>query len=189
MTGGFLCAPIFRRLICAAILAVLVSASARPAVAEAPQGDDAILRAYLDAGEFAPAMDMARRAPRRPPRDAWLGEIAVAQAGLGARRSSLASAGEIGSDRARAEPFRGYADEPLGGRGGGSQPDFDSLIDLITSTIRPTSWEDVGGPGSIKPFPTGVIVNPQGVLRPLLKRETSGALAALARIGPRWHSV
>jgi hypothetical protein len=34
----------------------------------------------------------------------------------------------------------------------GTAPDFDALIDLITSTIRPTSWEDVGGPGSVRPF-------------------------------------
>ena len=26
--------------------------------------------------------------------------------------------------------------------------DYDSLIDVITSTIKPTSWDDMGGPGS-----------------------------------------
>src|SRR5690242_15930380 len=30
--------------------------------------------------------------------------------------------------------------------------DFDSLIELITTTIEPNSWDDVGGPGSIKEF-------------------------------------
>lgn len=30
--------------------------------------------------------------------------------------------------------------------------DFDSLIDLITSTADPTTWDTVGGPGSIQPF-------------------------------------
>jgi len=36
---------------------------------------------------------------------------------------------------------------------GGSQVvfDFDSLIDLITSALLPTSWDEVGGPGSIAP--------------------------------------
>jgi hypothetical protein len=34
----------------------------------------------------------------------------------------------------------------------GSQPDFDSLIDLIKSTVKPTSWDDVGGAGSVSPF-------------------------------------
>lgn len=32
--------------------------------------------------------------------------------------------------------------------------DFDTLIQLITSTIRPDTWEEVGGPGSIEAFPT-----------------------------------
>ena len=39
-----------------------------------------------------------------------------------------------------------------GSLGGGAQPDFDSLIDLITSTVKPTTWDSVGGPGSIASF-------------------------------------
>jgi hypothetical protein len=30
--------------------------------------------------------------------------------------------------------------------------DFASLIELLTSTVEPTSWDDVGGPGSVAPF-------------------------------------
>ena len=33
-----------------------------------------------------------------------------------------------------------------------SSEDFDSLIELITVTIAPDTWEDVGGPGTIAPF-------------------------------------
>ena len=43
-----------------------------------------------------------------------------------------------------------------GGAKGGNQADFDSLIDLITSTISPTSWTDSGGTGSIAPFETNL---------------------------------
>jgi general secretion pathway protein D len=43
-----------------------------------------------------------------------------------------------------------------GGLGGGAQADFDSLIDLIKSTVKPTTWDDVGGPGSIAPFETNL---------------------------------
>ena len=43
-----------------------------------------------------------------------------------------------------------------GGLGGGTQADFDSLIDLITSTVKPTTWDNVGGPGSIAPFETNL---------------------------------
>ena len=43
-----------------------------------------------------------------------------------------------------------------GGLGGGANADFDSLIDLITTTIKPQSWDEVGGPGSIAPFETNL---------------------------------
>ena len=43
-----------------------------------------------------------------------------------------------------------------GGVGGGSQADFESLIELITTTIAPQSWDDNGGPGSIKEFETNL---------------------------------
>lgn len=33
-----------------------------------------------------------------------------------------------------------------------SRPDFDSSIDMITSTIQPTTWDSVGGPGSVAGF-------------------------------------
>lgn len=38
------------------------------------------------------------------------------------------------------------------GMGGGVQPDFDSLIELITTTIAPTTWTEVGGAGAVKQF-------------------------------------
>ena len=40
--------------------------------------------------------------------------------------------------------------------GGTVLADFDSLIDLITSTIEPDSWSDSGGAGAIEPFPTNL---------------------------------
>jgi general secretion pathway protein D len=39
-----------------------------------------------------------------------------------------------------------------GSMGGTTQADFDMLIDLITRTIAPTTWDAVGGPGSIAQF-------------------------------------
>ncbi len=43
-----------------------------------------------------------------------------------------------------------------GGLGGGAMADFESLIELITTTIAPTTWDEVGGPGSIAPFETNL---------------------------------
>ncbi len=39
-----------------------------------------------------------------------------------------------------------------GGMGGGAQADFDSLIELITTTVKPQTWDEVGGPGSVSEF-------------------------------------
>ncbi len=53
-----------------------------------------------------------------------------------------------------------------GGMGGAALADFQSLIDLIQTTVNPTSWDAQGGPGSISPFPTNlslVISNTQEV--------------------------
>lgn len=45
-----------------------------------------------------------------------------------------------------------------GGLGGGSNADFDSLIELITSTVDPESWQEVGGPGTISPYATNHVL-------------------------------
>ncbi|MGD0382783.1 MAG: hypothetical protein ABSA77_04615, partial [Thermoguttaceae bacterium] len=45
-----------------------------------------------------------------------------------------------------------------GGLGGGTQADFDSLINLITGTVKPQSWDNLGGPGSIESFETNLSI-------------------------------
>ena len=52
-----------------------------------------------------------------------------------------------------------------GGQGGAANADFDSLIDLITSTVEYDSWMENGtGQGEIQPFPSGVYVDASGAL-------------------------
>jgi general secretion pathway protein D len=53
----------------------------------------------------------------------------------------------------RAQQQMGFAP---GNMGGATAADFDTLIELITSTIAPTTWDTVGGPGSIEGFPTNL---------------------------------
>ena len=44
-----------------------------------------------------------------------------------------------------------------GGMGGGANADFDSLIDLIVSTVSTETWaENGGGEAEIRPFPTNL---------------------------------
>ena len=40
----------------------------------------------------------------------------------------------------------------------GSPPNFGPLMNIITGTIRPDSWDDNGGPGGIYPCPTGSLL-------------------------------
>ena len=146
------------------------------------------IAAHMAAGEFGPARAAAEALPAAG-RDAALAAISKAQARAGARDASFTTAYDIRSDVARRGTFQqirsqgpssyggGYAGGtggfgggsgtgPFpGGRGGGVVADFDSLIELITTTIDPDSWDDVGGPGSVAEFATGVYVDAAGVLK------------------------
>ena len=44
------------------------------------------------------------------------------------------------------------APPPASGLGGAAGADFQSLINLITSTVSPNSWDEVGGPGAVESF-------------------------------------
>ena len=135
---------------------------------------------HLAAGEFGPAAKLAADAPGLE-RDRMLAEIAKAQAALGASRASWSTAGSIADDGARKGMmnFLGGApiDAPSGGRGGAALADFDSLIDLMTSTIAPDSWDEVGGPGAVEPFPGGVLVDASGLLKKLDTADADRSLA------------
>ncbi|TWT30865.1 hypothetical protein [Blastopirellula retiformator] len=41
----------------------------------------------------------------------------------------------------------------------GNQPDFDPLIQLVTTTVEPEDWEELGGPGSVQPANGGLVVS------------------------------
>ena len=124
---------------------------------------DSKLEAFLAAGEFGPAREHAQNAATQLDRDRQLKRIARSQAHSGAGAASLQSLSEIRDDRVRSEAL----DEMLGAGGGAAMADFDSLIELITTTVEPDSWEDVGGAGTIKEFAGGVVVDVDGLLRRL----------------------
>ncbi len=53
-------------------------------------------------------------------------------------------------------PGRSQASAGPGGAGGGTNPDFDTLIDLITQTVSPQTWDHNGGKGTVAPSPTNL---------------------------------
>ncbi len=137
--------------------------------------------AHLSAGEFGPARQIANQA--RGSRDGMLRQLAVAQARAGVRGGSLSTVADIHNDTQRGSAYGELAGHPLfgGARGGAALADFDSLIELIQSTIAPDTWVDAGGTGAIESFPGGVYVDSAGTLKRLGGTITEPALASLRR--------
>ncbi|UUO05394.1 DUF1598 domain-containing protein [Blastopirellula sp. J2-11] len=135
--------------------------------------------ALLVAGEFPPAIDLAKKAKTVEQRDQMYARLARAQAAGGAKQAAISSARSIASDQYRTETLIGL-EKPLtarpGAMGGGVEPDFDQLIDLITTTIQPETWDLLGGPGAIAPFESGVYVDSKGTLQRAELRDRSGRL-------------
>jgi hypothetical protein len=131
----------------------------------AEKGPRSKIQAHIAAGEFGPAAALAQKLPAAE-RDQVLTEMAARQAAAGARQGSLSTLQAIHSDQLRSSAAENMRSQPLVPRvgGGGVIADFDTLIDLVTSTIAPDSWTDNGGTGSISGFPTGVLVDDRGVM-------------------------
>ena len=51
---------------------------------------------------------------------------------------------------------RNQASAGPGGAGGGVNPDFDTLMDLITQTVSPQTWDHNGGKGTVAASPTNL---------------------------------
>ncbi len=157
-----------------------------PGTAAAQQPDGFAKR--LDHGEFAAAWNMAQQRPVGPARDQMFQALGQAQARAGMLPGALNAAAQIDSDLARSVVAQDVAQAPVGqfgGLGGGSEPDFDSLIELITTTIAPTTWDEVGGPGSVGPFEGGVRVDAGGLVHSLIGDDHTGRLRRLRSAAQR----
>ncbi len=148
-------------------------------VARAVELETPELAEQLAAGEFAPARVFIDQARNPSERDALLADLSAAQAAAGAARASIESAGAIRDEHARGAAFANLGDKVTARHGGGVQPDFDSLIELITSTIAPTSWTEVGGVGAIQQFESGVHIDAAGTARKRLVQDNSDWLKEL----------
>ncbi len=162
---------------------ILVALFVAQACAQQPADFDR----HLASGEFTIALKMARSAVEPQLRDRMFASLAAAQRTSGNADNALRNAVEIGNDQWRATtlarlssfgnslppggsgldgigPERGFGPGPP--RGGGiTEADFTDLIDLIQETIDPDSWDDAGGSGRIRAFPSGVLVDPEGVMK------------------------
>ncbi len=142
------------------LLLLVVPAWARSADGEPTAGR---FRDHLEAGEFGLAREAALAAGDAAERDTLLAELARREMHGGAPTSAWRSLSEISDDRRRTSAIDSLA--APSSRGGAALADFDTLIELITATVAPNSWEEAGGVGAIEEFPTGVYVDARGVLR------------------------
>lgn len=115
---------------------------------------------HLAAGEFAAARQWVDQIPP-PQRDPILAQIASAQGYAGESVAAGTTLRAINSPASRDAAIDGAA----GGAGGGSFADFQSLMDLIQTTVVPDTWEALGGPSTMAPYPQGVYVDAAGTVR------------------------
>src|SRR5437868_8842671 len=121
--------------LCLAVVATSLTYAADPATEVA---------ARMAAGEFGPAIEAANAAKDAAVRDNLLGNVSLKQARTGARRAALETAADISNDLARKAVLESMAasngpnaKNNAGARGGAAMADFDSLIELITTTLKP----------------------------------------------------
>lgn len=122
----------------------------------------ATIEQLVASGEFAPAIAVAQKLADPAQQQAALRQIALAQADAGDSRAGRGTAYQVESDVARLELLRELRRAP--GAAGGVKADFDSLINLITSTTQPTTWKANGGPGDVVGFEGGIYCDPKGTI-------------------------
>lgn len=72
-------------------------------------------------------------------------------------------------------PGQGQEQGQQNGQGGGANADFQSLIDLIISTVAPDSWaENGGGEAELRPYVGGVYADAKGLLRSTVATRQAG---------------
>lgn len=166
------------------ILAIVVISTFVPAAIAQPADLANQVGAHLAAGEFGPALALAGQANDAAQRDQLMAAIALAQARGGARNAALQTTGSLADDRTRAGVLDQMSSQPVNAwpaRGGGTMADFDTLIDLMTSTIAPQTWDVVGGPGAVDAFPGGVYVDASGLMKQIDFDQSSARNLAHAR--------
>jgi hypothetical protein len=158
-------------------LALVTLMAAWAGCLSAAEEADELFAEQLAAGEFAPALDAANQIDGQPERDAMLAKLAAAQAKVGARAAAFHTLAYMSDDRARYSAVQSTQQvAPIDGSRGG-QANFSQLIDMITNTVKPLTWEEGGGDGRIEPFNNGVYVDPSGVLQRSLRPAKAVGLA------------
>ncbi|MEM9587020.1 MAG: DUF1598 domain-containing protein [Planctomycetota bacterium] len=151
--------------------------------------------APLRAGQSGKALEAARELDGDA-RQAAFAQIAIAQQAAGNQQAAGITLRDIDRPDYRQAVMRAAAPTTSGsqaaaksiqpaGRGGSAFADFDSLMQLIQTTVQPDTWELLGGPSTMSPYPAGIIVDPSGTvaervdpIRADARKEVAALLAA-----------
>ena len=171
-----------------------IGSGAEPGDATGRKKADARSKA-ITAGEFAVAKTLPP-ASVAGARDAWLAQVATAQSLSGEITGAASTVRQMNSpshrqaviDRARgqAQGVPAQVSSEQGGQaaGGGAFADFDSLMNLIETTVVPDTWEALGGNSTMAPYPQGVFVDASGTVevstsKSALRESARGSLGNL----------
>ncbi|MFM8583779.1 MAG: DUF1598 domain-containing protein [Planctomycetaceae bacterium] len=125
---------------------------------DAPIGD------WLAAGELPSALSIADQVGDPAEKSRLLAAIHADQLRRGDTEGAAATARKMPQREERGR-LGAAGSRERSRQGGASVADFTDLIDLITSTVAPDSWDTVGGAGSVKPYVSGVFVDATGELK------------------------
>lgn len=147
------------------------------ASAATPADAPALVAAHLAAGEFGPALDVAKSVTDPAQQANLVQQVATAQQAAGETVTAAATLQRMSRTN------RGAGAGTQAGRGGfgggGSQADFQTLMQMIQQNTA-GKWVDIDQEGgAMTPYPYGVRVAPNGLLHRLTNEEQTGVLASL----------
>lgn len=156
------------------VMSGLVSAAGQPA------GNGAMDRvtAHLEAGEFGPALEIARKVADPAEQAALVQKVAAAQEAAGEPVTAAATLSRI-ARTSNAGTGAGNLAGRAGFGGGGAMADFQTLINMIQQNTD-GKWMVIDQEGgAMTEYPYGVRVAPTGLLHRLTNEEQTGVLASL----------
>lgn len=154
------------------LLLTLTSGSSSLSAQEGQALESLGIGGHLAAGEFSAAIHAIGSLPAQQ-RDVVLAQVASAQSTSGETVAAGATAQAIQSPASLGDAAA------LPAAGGGSFADFQSLMDLIQTTVVPDTWEALGGPSTMAPYPQGVYVDASGTVLDCDSMASSDGVAEL----------
>ncbi|MEO1614523.1 MAG: DUF1598 domain-containing protein [Planctomycetota bacterium] len=154
-------------------------AQSKPALKPSDLSDSALKQVI--AGDFESAAETLRKINAPAQRRDVLEKSKI----IRYAKASLSSDNQYGSGNAGSATIRGGSQSggsAAGAQGGGAFADFDSLMNLIETTIVPDTWEALGGNSTMAPYPQGVYVDAAGTIHEKAEVDDSGALENLKTV-------